>query len=467
MSLLIETKNATKDFSLNLPKPYFEAKILTQEEIIQKSSQNLFKPVSTLQRYDPGVLLKQVWQQQELFQEVESDYQSPAFYEKKSFKESKTVHLVVPLLEDEKDSIFPILHSSLLVLAKNGAEKIVLQIICDRSISTIWADFWQTYSADLELLKAKIFLGSLGDEEYAFSKDITKTCLAARVMLNPVLSEEGGEYQSIDQYLKLKFEARYYENYDIYTQDQLAFFPHEIDISKQISKAQELNPNRGIFPLDNTSHSFERNDQVWILDFKPERLAKLLEIIIELNEVFGLNQTIFSNLDYQIGRENSIEDFQVNSTPEYYPIFDSLSTHFWKKDFVELVFTPQEEIAPEIEFERFLRKNADLFNESNKQKWLRLDMRDFWNIQELAKILDKFIYEIAINQSLILLDQENAKMKGFLRGSNHVENSLLSLDSYSEKISKEQKNFISKELKLELGKLDSKIPLFCGLFLLK
>jgi hypothetical protein len=94
-------------------------------------------------------------------------------------------------------------------------------------------------------------------------------------------------------------------------------------------------------------------------------------------------------------------------------------------------------------------------------------MRDFWNIQELAKILDKFIYEIAINQSLILLDQENAKMKGFLRGSNHVENSLLSLDSYSEKISKEQKNFISKELKLELGKLDSKIPLFCGLFLLK
>lgn len=467
MSLLLEIKNPIANFSLNPSKTHFEAKILTQQEIIQKSCKNLFKPVSNLQKYDPGSFLEQIWSQQKLFQAVESDYQTPAFYAKKAFKESKIVHLVVPLLEVEKSVIFPILHSSLLILAKRGAEKIVLQIVSDQNISVIWTEFWETYLADLEPLKAKIFLGSLGDKKYAFSSDVTKVCLATRVMLNPVLSEEGDEYQSIDQYLKLKFEARYYENYDIYTQDQLAFFPSETDISKQLNKALELNPNREIFPLDNTSHSFERNDQIWILDFKPTRFAKLLKIIIELNEVFGLNQTIFSNLDYQIGKENSIKDFEVNSTPEYYPIFDSLELNFWKKDFVELIFMPQEEIAPELEFEIFLKKNEDLFAQLNKQKWLQVDMKDFWNIQELAKILDKFIIEIVANQKLILLDQNNSEMKVFLRDSNQVEKSLAGLDFYSEKISKEQKLFISKQLKSELEKADPQIPLFCGLFLLK
>ncbi|MFM7855472.1 MAG: hypothetical protein ACKO96_26990 [Flammeovirgaceae bacterium] len=462
MSILFEIKNNPKSFNLNLKKTYFVGQIMTESDLVKTASQNLFKPVSVLQKFDPSDFLSQVWESQDTFEEVESDYQTPAFYSKKHFKKSKTVHLVVPILAKEKDSVFPILHAALVLLDKIGVQKIVLQIITDDQIAILWSDFWQTYLQDLSKIEHKVFLGSLGDQKYAFSKKLDEVCLAGRVMLNPVLSQEGDQYQSIDQYLKLKFEARYYENYDIYTQNQLEFFPKETNILTQIQKALELNASGEIFPLDNTAHSFERNDQIWILDFVPDRLCQLLEILLQLNQVFGLNQSIFSNLDYGIQKESLLEDFQLNSNPEYYPIFDPLAVDSWQKEFLKIPFELKTDRSPEQEFESFLKENIEILLDSSKHKWIQIDYKDFWDFKEIFEGLEVFANQLS-GQNILIWDAQNSQIQATIDNFNKY---LMQLSRYLEEIQPTQREYLIKELESQIQNSDSKIPLFAGLFLI-
>jgi hypothetical protein len=463
MSILFEIKNSPKTFNLDLKKTYFVGQIMTELDLVKTASQNLFKPVSVLQKFDPTDFLSQVWKSQNTFEEVESDYATPAFYNQKHFKKSKTVHLVVPILAKEKDSVFPILHAALVLLDKAGVQKIVLQVITDYQIAILWSEFWQTYLQDLSKIEHKIFLGSLGDQKYAFSKNLGEVCLAGRVMLNPILSQEGDQYQSIDQYLKLKFEARYYENYDIYTQNQLEFFPKETNILTQIQKALELNASGEIFPLDNTAHSFERNDQIWILDFVPDRLCQLLEILLQLNQVFELNQSIFSNLDYGTKKESLLEDFQLNSNPEYYPIFDSLTVDLWQKEFLKIPFELKTDHSPEQEFEIFLKENLEILLDSSKHKWLQIDCRDFWDFKEVVEGLEVFANQIT-DQNILIWDTQNSQIQATI---DNFDQNLMQLSSrYSDEIEPFQREYITKELQSQIQSADSKIPLFAGLFLI-
>ena len=463
MSVVFEIQNSPTKIDFKPQKKNTTAAILTEAEMVKNSSQKSFESNSVLQKFNPAELLKEVWKQQNTFEKIEDDYSTPAFYDQVLFESSKTVHLVVPFLSEEKEIVFPVLYSAIDLLDKIGAEKIVLQMVVDQKIVQLWSEFESTYSKELEGVKSKIFLGSLGDQKYAFSEKLQNVSLATRVMLNPVLSFENEQYESIDQYLKMKLEARYYQNYDIYTEEQLQFFPQENNTLEQIRKALELNSNGEIFPLDNTAYSFERNDQIWILDFQPDRMAKLLEIILELNTVFGLNQTILSNLDYGLEKESSFLEFQVNSNNEYYPIFNSLSVDSLKADFEKLKFEIKTNLTPELELEKFLKDNLEKLTDETKDTWINLDYKDFWKFDEAVKMLGKFADEA--NQNVLFLDTQNNQIQATHKD---IDSTLLRLETLApEKFKKSQKDYQNKELQSDLQKENPKIPLFAGLFLIE
>ena len=279
------------------------------------------------QLFEPKDFLKRTWEIEAEMESLEKDYPQNSFYPIRSFKETKTVHLVSHFSIEEQFATFNELAEAIVTTFKAGGEAVILHLICDLKIKETWKQFHKEFWKVLEIYKDKIFLGSLGHESFLMNNenDLAKICAGLRVIVDPTDSVDNTEFLTIDEYFKVKYGARYYENYDEYSEFDQANYQNSGNIVEQIKKILENNPEGLIFPIDLKKYSLKLNDELWFINKNGQNIQTALQILLELNHTFKLNFTILTPVDYGIVGasflENGLSGLEINSKEVYYPIW--------------------------------------------------------------------------------------------------------------------------------------------------
>jgi hypothetical protein len=276
--------------------------------------------------FSPKDFLKRTWLLEGEMESLEKDYAQNSFYRIRSFKETKIVHLFSHFSIDQELSSFKDLSEAIIATFEAGGEEVILHLITDLKISQTWKEFHKQFWTTLEVYKDKIFLGSLGHESYLMNveNDTAKICAGLRVAIDPTDSVENSSYLTIDEYFKVKYGARYYQNYDQYSEADQAYYQEAKNIPEQINRILEKNHEGLIFPIDIKKYSIKLNDEIWFINKSGQNIQTALQIILELNATFNLNLTILTPVDYGVPGakflENGLSHLEINSNQVYYPI---------------------------------------------------------------------------------------------------------------------------------------------------
>jgi hypothetical protein len=277
---------------LNLDNFHLRGKLLGFSQEVSRVFNQKFKTYSPFLRFSPKQKLLDRWKQEAQLQSLESDYEQNLVYKYNNFRSDKVIHLLVDLTTPDS---FPELAGTLRVLSDLLAEQVILHLVSDFDLSKLWAEFSQTYEQDINLLGAKLFLGSVIGKEYLTSQKVADQALTARVMVQPSLAAENEYYTTIDEYLKVHFQTRYYENYEIYKPEFLNSLESLPSISQQIQMILDLNHKLGQqspFPCDLRNYSVGLNDEVWILNLNSPELETTAKYLTLIAKDFNLQTQI-------------------------------------------------------------------------------------------------------------------------------------------------------------------------------
>ncbi|MEI6729404.1 MAG: hypothetical protein WCK98_07240 [bacterium] len=278
------------------------------------------------QLFNPKDFLQRTWEIEAEMESLEKDYSQNSFYSIRGFKETKTVHLISHFSVDQELANFKDLSEAITTSFAAGAETVVLHLITDLKIHDTWKEFHKEFWTMLEVHKDKIFLGSLGHESFLMNpeNDMAKICVGLRVIIDQTDSVEKSDFLTIDEYFKVKYGARYYENYHEYSEADQAYYQQPENIPTQISKILENNPEGLIFPIDLKRYSIKLNDELWFINKNGQNIQTALQVLLELNHMFKLNLTILTPADYGIVGakflENGLSGLEIDSRQVYYPI---------------------------------------------------------------------------------------------------------------------------------------------------
>lgn len=276
-----------------------------------------FESKSDIIKLNPSNLIIDSWQQKQQFIQISRDYSEINKLE--AINSQNRVNLVVPLLTATKDWIFPLLNKALLLIKNLEVDKIILHLVSDTQVLDLWQSFVSEYSATLESLTGKFVLGSISDHSYALNsdQDPVKLALALRVIIDPKVASLDDSGETIDGYFKSRFNSRYYENYDIYTEEDLINFENQSDIKDQLQQILQKSYNQIIFPVDIRTNSLQKYDLIWYLDGPLAIFNDLISFHLDLNLEYNLNQSILSNFNYNLTDIRSKE-----SKIHYYSVLD-------------------------------------------------------------------------------------------------------------------------------------------------
>jgi|GEM_PF-4577211 len=252
-------------------------------------------PLDNIFSHNPENIIIDSWDRKHQYLQINSDYSDTNFIE--AINNQNRLNLVVPLLVDTQESVFPVLNQALDLVINLDLDKIILHLICDTEIDNLWQSFVSKYLATTESLGEKLVLGSISDKSYALNEDqdYIKLALALRVILDPKVAASNNSLETIDGYFKGRFNSRYYENYDIYTESDLLEFESQDSISKQLKLVLAKSYNEKIFPVDIRTNSLQKYDVIWYLDSVKINFDNLIKLHQEVDLEYSLNQTIISN----------------------------------------------------------------------------------------------------------------------------------------------------------------------------
>ena len=208
-----------------------------------------------------------------------------------------------------------------------GAERIILHIISDgrdsdrQSLVATWQYFVSTHSERLKPFEEKIFLGSLGGRFYAMDRDKNwdrvKYGLYAMMNLKNFETEAESQKRFEDGLLIHGYSAGFHNdvlptNFEIITsilkdQTETNYVKNKFDETIQPSAIRELSLKNQVI----SNFQIQKNDMVWLMNFRSDRMKQFTTALCDLNKEFGLNLTILSMNDYGIGGEGEL----------YYPVF--------------------------------------------------------------------------------------------------------------------------------------------------
>lgn len=181
-------------------------------------------------------------------------------------------------------------------------KNIVLHLISDgrdtdrQSLVDTWKNFVNNNSNIFNTLEAKISLGSLGGRFYGMDRDMnldrTKTHIEAIYEASP----KEASLSDVDIVLK--------------------------DITSNSYKKGIYDEH--IKPLT-TGKGISKNDVIWLINFRSDRMKQLTAAIVEQNKQSQLNNIIIANNCYDIGKETECPNIEKIATTRvldaYYPIF--------------------------------------------------------------------------------------------------------------------------------------------------
>ncbi len=266
---------------------------------------------------------------------------------------------------------------------KSGASQIVMHIISDgrdsdrESLVSTWNHFVSTYQERLEPYESKIKLGSIGGRFYAMDRDknfdrtsrgvlamihdkelfeVTNVNYSELIILNQKLVEFLNKHEvELDKVFSVQnkfthFVPTYHRNQE----SEISFFAHteeggtsdfweswaiddriqDYEGLEKIRRVLEGYANLQYYKVIYDEHlvpkktyqqdcNIQKNETVWLINFRSDRMKQIGTVLTELNEALDLNLLILANNDYSIGKEtilNQDSEFELKSD-NYYPIF--------------------------------------------------------------------------------------------------------------------------------------------------
>jgi 2,3-bisphosphoglycerate-independent phosphoglycerate mutase len=254
-------------------------------------------------------------------------------------KNNKTVHLIGLFSTGSIHSDMRHWVAGIEASGQAGAEKIVLHLISDgrdsdkKSLVASWQYFIDTYQDRLKLFEDKVYLGSLGGRFYGMDRDNNwdRVWTGVDVMfgLNTL------RYDYLQFILKKKYNIDL-PNTDIASKiDGLPkIVEHSFGVDDHYDRIKDYlqwrvdyeyknnNFDETISPEAFTSDnvlmscaSIEKDDSVWLINFRSDRMKQFTKILCDLNKEFELNLNILANNDYGIEG--------VDGNIDYHAIFRS------------------------------------------------------------------------------------------------------------------------------------------------
>jgi len=333
---------------------------------VTKSSQNAFdinKEIAPDQLFDPKIFLEN------------------------KFKEgNKTVHLIGLFSTGTIHSDLRHWAGAIEAAGKAGAQKLVMHIISDgrdsdrQSLLATWDYFVNQYSDKIKPFEDKIFLGSLGGRFYAMDRDknwdrvatgILSTCSENLYQsldydqFKPFLQKYNIDLDELSAKIKhSKFDTETNTNNIQKVSEMLSFYSelsyseNEFDeyiIPQQLFYSEHLTPN--------INHGISKNDTVWLLNFRTDRMKQFSQMLCDIDAEFDLNLNILGMNDFGINREKYLD--ADNQQPGYYPVFKNQPVKEPLAKFISQQGKTQLHIA---ETEKYNHVTY-FFNGGQNQKW--------------------------------------------------------------------------------------------------
>jgi 2,3-bisphosphoglycerate-independent phosphoglycerate mutase len=336
-------------------------------EITQSSAHNYLmqpnpegKTKRTNQLFSPTDFYKSLWEEKTEQVQVSADYPNSEEAPNSSyvgqsqntgnFQTTGTVHIIGLFSIGRIHSDMRHLAGAIGCLEQSGAKKIVLHLISDgrdsdrRSVLKTWQKFESINFELLAKVGSKLVLGSVGGRFYAMDRDknFDRVAIGISAMLNPILATNSSEFNTFNNYFGEKYNADYWNIDDYYKESDLIELSKLKTISEQIQRITELNYPKEIFdeqiyPCPVFGNGIGLNDDIWLFNFRVDRMRQLTTALIDLNQNFKAGWSILSNNDYNLGepikemilsynQDGAIESGMIeNHLQGYYPIFQPMS----------------------------------------------------------------------------------------------------------------------------------------------
>lgn len=305
---------------------------------------------------------------------------------------NKTVHLIGLFSTGTIHSDLRHWAGSIEAAGKSGASKIVLHILSDgrdsdrQSLVETWNYFVKTFEDRIKPFEDKIFLGSLGGRFYAMDRDKNW----ARV-IEGLLSMFGDQLKST--LFNDSFKALL-EKYNLNLEELVAKIKHsefntEINTSnlekvlEMLSFYSKLSYDKGEFDehilpqqlfysehqTPNISHGISKNDSIWLINFRTDRMKQLSQMLSDINQELELNLNILGMNDYCIDKEIYLDQNLVSTrsktTVGYFPVFKNQPVKDPMAKYLSEIGKTQLHIA---ETEKYNHVTY-FFNGGQNQKW--------------------------------------------------------------------------------------------------
>jgi bisphosphoglycerate-independent phosphoglycerate mutase (AlkP superfamily) len=251
----------------------------------------------------------------------------------------------------------------------SGMEKIVLHIISDgrdsdkKSLVGTWEYFIKEFKKRLQPYENRIFLGSLGGRFYAMDRDnnmdrvlshitpwfghnLLKTqnqTLSQNTVKSPLQSFIINSYgqETLDKTNRL------FQKLSDQTKENLNYTGDEFKNKSITELVNQLQDSAGIVGLEAvqnllksytkilyktetfdeylipiTTHFINPNDNIWLINFRSDRMKQLAKTICEINKEFELNLNILTMNDYGINETPPVKRAErLKESLSYAPIF--------------------------------------------------------------------------------------------------------------------------------------------------
>ena len=204
---------------------------------------------------------------------------------------------------------------AILAAHESGLQNIVLHLISDgrdsdrQSLVATWEEFTTKFTSELAPVRQNIVLGSLGGRYYGMDRD--------------------GNEDRIGKYLTALTSSDPSKAID------WAYIPPTLQQVARDSYAQQVY-DENIVPR-NFGATIQKNDYVWLINFRADRMKQLTEALIGYNKAQNNQNIVLSNNNYGIEHEFLISDPRKNVLDSrnsvYYPLFSKKTVHNTFADF--------------------------------------------------------------------------------------------------------------------------------------
>jgi bisphosphoglycerate-independent phosphoglycerate mutase (AlkP superfamily)/inosine/xanthosine triphosphate pyrophosphatase family protein len=257
--------------------------------------------------------------------------------------DSKVVHLIGLFSKGSIHSDLRHWVGAIEAAGTSTADKIVLHILSDgrdsdkKSLVETWEYFLETYKSRLSPFENKIFLGSLGGRFYAMDRD--KNWNRIQYGLYAMLNLK--DFETETEFEKRLEKKLHINNYNCGFHTVITPTNFEV-VSSIIKDNAENNYQKSIYDenIQPTSITqikihdqpfvdlqISKNDTVWLLNFRSDRMKQMTQMLCDLNQTFDLNLAILSMNDYGID-----EKYKYQSVFKTRPVKNTLAETISKKN---------------------------------------------------------------------------------------------------------------------------------------